>query len=278
MNIIQTVIADDHKLMRDGLRALLAGSQAVRVIGEAEDGRSAIHLAEELHPDVILMDVSMPKVDGIEATRRLTQAKHRMKVIGLSMHLDRRVIVDMIAAGAVGYLLKDCMIDEVAFALQSVMKNRMYFTPKAAELMLGDFARQAALDGPASPGVVADDDRHLMTLVAEGRDMTEVSTLLQSTPPVICDRLNRLIRDRVVPYFLQSTANGSAHPGTYLTARERQILNWMREGKSTNDMSSILGLSQDTVKYHLKKIYLKLNVCSRAQAIAVAMSNNLIDN
>ena len=108
MDTIKILLADDHKLLREGLRALIEEQRNMIVVAEAEDGRSAVRLAAKLSPDIIVMDISMPGLNGIDATRRIAEENPGIKVIALSMHADRNFVVEMFKAGAAGYLLKDC--------------------------------------------------------------------------------------------------------------------------------------------------------------------------
>ncbi len=132
METIKTkvLLADDHKIIRDGLRSLIRREKDMEVIGEAEGGRSAVRLAKELLPDVVIMDVSMPDMNGIEATRKIKAEVPGVKVVALSMHSDTRFISQMFDAGATGYLLKDCAFEELAGAIRSVRLNKVYLNLK----------------------------------------------------------------------------------------------------------------------------------------------------
>lgn len=123
---IRIIIADDHTLMREGLKALIAAQDGMEVVAEAGDGRTAVNLARELGPDVIIMDISMPELSGIEATRQVAAARKNCKIIGLSMHSDRRFVAQVLKSGASGYLLKDCAFDELIRAIQAVMAGKTY--------------------------------------------------------------------------------------------------------------------------------------------------------
>ena len=117
---IRVLIADDHKIVRDGLRILIDKQKDMEVIGEAQNGRDAVKFTKKLRPDVVIMDVSMPDMNGIEATRQITTENRRVKIIALSMHSDRRFVTGMLEAGASGYLLKDCAFGELANAIRCV--------------------------------------------------------------------------------------------------------------------------------------------------------------
>src|SRR3569623_1792736 len=120
---VEIVIADDHKLMREGLSSLLGQQEDIVVVGQAVNGREAVQLTEQFEPDVVVMDVSMPDLNGIDATRHIIARKPRTKVIALSMHSDRQFVAEMFRAGAAGYLLKDSAFEELARALRTVVHN-----------------------------------------------------------------------------------------------------------------------------------------------------------
>jgi two-component system, NarL family, response regulator NreC len=129
---VKILLADDHKIVRDGLRSLLEKDNGLEVIGEAPNGQVAVELARELSPDVIVMDIGMPVMNGIEATERIIEDKSGAKVIGLSMHSDRRFVASMLEAGASGYLLKDCAFDELVDAIRTVLSGQVYLGPGVA--------------------------------------------------------------------------------------------------------------------------------------------------
>lgn len=134
MDRIKIIIADDHKLVRDGLRNLIESQQpGMEVIAEAGDGLTAVQLAQKMSPQVVLMDISMPRMNGIDATRQITSERPDIKVIALSMHADRLIVIKMLTAGAAGYLLKDCTFEELVHAIQAVASNRSYLSGQLAD-------------------------------------------------------------------------------------------------------------------------------------------------
>jgi DNA-binding NarL/FixJ family response regulator len=126
---IHVVLADDHQLLREGIRSILSKEPDVEVVGEAENGRQAMELVEKTKPNVVIMDISMPNLNGIEATRKIKEAHPEAKIIALSMHQDKRFIASMLEAGASGFLLKDCATEELIKSIHTVMQNKTYLSP-----------------------------------------------------------------------------------------------------------------------------------------------------
>ena len=122
---INVLLAEDHHIIRQGIRSLLEKEMGIRVIGEAEDGRETVRLAAELQPDVVVMDISMPNLNGIEATRKICEADPDVKVIALSVHSDDQYVSGMLTAGANGYLLKDCVLEELVKAIEAVSNGQI---------------------------------------------------------------------------------------------------------------------------------------------------------
>ncbi|MEO8903843.1 MAG: response regulator transcription factor, partial [Polyangiaceae bacterium] len=143
---MKILLADDHRMMRDGLRALLE-REGLEVVAEAADGREAVTLALRLHPDIVIMDVSMPDLNGIDATRQLRAEAPKIKVIGLSMNADRRYVLAMFAAGAVGYLLKSSASEELIQALHAVSAGQKYVSPAIADIVLEHLTEGAEARG-----------------------------------------------------------------------------------------------------------------------------------
>ncbi len=165
---IRILIADNHALFREGLRTLAARDPDLEVVGEAPDGREAVAMAHRLHPDVVLMDVVMPELNGLEATRQIRDDDPRVRVIGLSMHTDKRYVLGMLEAGASGYLAKDSPFEEVARAVRAVAGGNVYLSPNVAGLVVQDFARRQA---PANRGLTGDlspREREVLQMLAEG--------------------------------------------------------------------------------------------------------------
>lgn len=171
---MKILIVDDHAIMRDGLRAILAREPDLEVVGEAHDGREAVEQALSLAPDIVLMDISMPGLNGVEATRRIREARASARVIGLSMHADPSYVRAMFAAGADAYLLKNSAAEELLLAVRAVAERRSYVSPVVAERM-GDGVSDAGPRGGRSPGDLSARQREVLQLLAEGKTSKEVA-------------------------------------------------------------------------------------------------------
>jgi len=173
---VKLLLCDDHKMMRDGLRAILE-KEGLEVVGEASTGRDVIQLARRLSPDIVVMDISMPDLNGIDATRALIAEFRAIKVIGLSMNADQRYVLAMFKAGAVGYLLKNAASDELIRAVRTVASGLTYVSPSIAAVVVGNVTEPAVpattLKKPLSPR-----EREVLQLLAEGNASKEIATRL----------------------------------------------------------------------------------------------------
>ena len=166
------LIADDHKILREGLRSLVENKLGYKVIAEAADGISAVQLSVELIPDIVIMDVTMPGLNGIEATRRIVKAISTIKIIALSMHADKQFVAEMINAGASGYLLKDCAFEEVADAIKTVLNKQLYVSPGIKNFNVKE------LEIPYKQSPLTTREREVLQLVAEGKSTKDIADKL----------------------------------------------------------------------------------------------------
>ncbi len=164
----RVLLADDHKILRQGLRTLLEQEEDIHIVGEADNGRSSVKLAGELRPDVIIMDVAMPDLNGIDATRRITEAEPRARVLALSMHSDGRYVRGMLQAGARGYILKDCAAEELTRAIRVVMAGQVYVSPGVTGAIVDDYVRQLSVTRIDQPATLTRREREVLQLLAEG--------------------------------------------------------------------------------------------------------------
>lgn len=217
--MIKVLVVDDHSLLRQGLVSLLEMSEDIKVIGQATDGLEAIEMAEKLRPDVILMDVNMPNLNGIEATKEIVKRLPGSNVLCLSIHDDEEYIAEMIRVGAKGYILKDSEPSSVVQAVYRLVAGETFFPS------------------------------NLMRKV-----MTRFHQLVNKNP----------------------TPSVKAEEISHLTPRELEVLQCIVDGLSNKEISSILFISEKTVKNHITNLFRKINVSDRTQAAVYAVQNGLV--
>ena len=215
MKKIRIVLADDHTVMRAGLRSLLERQPDLEVVGEAEDGRRTVELAASLCPDVVVMDIGMPNLNGIEAARQIVAKQPTTSVVILSMHSDETYVMRAMKAGARAYLLKDSAEADLIRAIQAVSQGKSFFSPKISRILAEDYVRLLKQKG--------------------GEDSYEL-----------------------------------------LTAREREILQLLAEGKTNKEVATLLNLSLYTVETHRSRILQKLNLHSSAELVLYAVRKGII--
>lgn len=179
MSKIRIVLADDHGIVRKGLRYLLERQPDMEVVGEAKDGREAVSLAAELSPAIVIMDIAMPLLNGIDATAQIIKHNPKTGVIILSMHSDESYLVRVLTAGARGYLLKDVAEIDVIRAIQTVAQGKPFFSPQVSQALLEDYMRQLVQRGlQDSYDLLTDREKEILQLLAEGKSNKEAASLL----------------------------------------------------------------------------------------------------
>lgn len=174
---IRILIADDHKIFREGLRTLLRSRDDIEVIGEADNGRTVVSLAAQLEPDIVIMDVAMPDLNGIEATRQITTTRADAKVLALSMHSDSRFVTRMLQAGAHGYLLKDCAFEELTLAIDTIVTEGVYLSPGVTGVVVRDYMQHLS-SAESSATLLSSREREVLQLVAEGLTTKDIASKL----------------------------------------------------------------------------------------------------
>jgi DNA-binding NarL/FixJ family response regulator len=190
--MIKVLLADDHAVVRDGLRVLLEAQSDISVVANAANGREAVRLALQLHPDVVVMDIAMPELNGIEATRQIHDASPSPRVLILSMHSTTEHIFRALQAGARGYLLKESAGTEVADAVRAVHAGRRYLSQKIASTVLDDYISERSRASPLDS--LSPRERQILQLVAEGKSSAEAAAMLFLSPKTVDTYRSRMMQ------------------------------------------------------------------------------------
>ncbi|MHC4337862.1 MAG: response regulator [Planctomycetota bacterium] len=175
---LRILLADDHKITRQGLRSLLEKQPDIEVVAEAEDGRTAVRLAKELVPNVVIMDVRMPDMGGVQATKQINSEFPKVKIIALSMHSDSMFVVEMLRSGASGYVLKDCAFEELTRAIRTVMDNKIYLSPAISGVVVDDYLHRLQKVDYSDSELLSDREREVLQLLAEGKSTKQIALKL----------------------------------------------------------------------------------------------------
>jgi DNA-binding NarL/FixJ family response regulator len=179
LNPVRILLADDHTVMRNGLRLLLERQPHLRVVGEAADGRQAVALSESANPDVVVMDIGMPNLNGIEATRQIVSHRPRTAIAILSMHSDESYVIRALKAGARAYLLKDSAEADLLAAVRALTEGKSFFSPAISKILVEDYMRQLESRGAEDTyELLTNREREILQLLAEGRTNKDVANML----------------------------------------------------------------------------------------------------
>lgn len=172
---VRIILVDDHGIIRQGLRSLLERQPDIEVVGEADDGRSAIELVRELQPDIVITDVTMPNLNGADTTRQITRLFPQVKVIGLSGHSNNSFIIEMLKAGASAYVLKQCLFDELLEAIQVVHQGGRYLGPEVTGAVVSNYIQLLSESNDSPLGTLSEREREVLQLIAEGKSTKQIA-------------------------------------------------------------------------------------------------------
>jgi LuxR family maltose regulon positive regulatory protein len=305
------LLVDDHPVFRKGLRVLLEDEPDVEIVGEAKDGREAIARVLELRPDVVIMDITMPNLDGIEATRGIMTEAPDTRVIALSIHGGKRFVENMLGAGAAGYILKDSVPEELVDGLRAVLRGETYMSPEVTGLVVSQYvellSRVQAAGGPAQ---LTEQEQQFILLVGEGLDGEEVGQRLSATEAEVKSLQRSVLRKLDLPgvadlleyagaqkWFsgregIEAAIQHAVKAGRGkararpprpqpliepLTNRELDILEQLSRRLYNKEIAAELSVSVETVKTHVKHIFQKLEVADRREAIDKARDLGLLE-
>ncbi len=190
------VLVDDHGIVRQGLRSLIEGEPDLEVVGEAEDGRKAMELAKEKLPDMMIMDITMPNLNGVDATRQITREIPSVKVLGLSIHSDVAFVADILKAGAKAYVLKENSFEDLVEAIRTVSAGEMYLSPGVAGAVLGDYLKRLSGTAKSPRENLTEREREVLQLIAEGKNTKQIGLVLHLSLKAI-EAIRRKLKDKL---------------------------------------------------------------------------------
>ena len=191
---ITVVLADDHMIIRDGLRALLERQPDMEVVAEADNGRTALKHVKELSPDVVIMDIGMRELNGIDATRQIVKMSPGVKVLALSMYSDKRFVKEMLKAGASGYMLKDSAFTELIDAIRVIVGSKIYISPGVASIVLEDYLEDSTQRESSIRSLLTSREIEVLQLLAEGKSTKQIALSLSLSIKTIESRRARIMQ------------------------------------------------------------------------------------
>jgi len=207
---IRILLADDHTILREGIRSLLDDEADMEVVGEAEDGMQAVKLANQLEPDVVIMDIAMPLLNGLEATRQIRRNHPQTKVLILTMHENEEYIRQVLASGAMGYILKDAAARELLDAIRAVHRGEAILSPAVTRLVIEDYLRWGELQPQNDASILSPRERQVLQLIAEGYTNKQIAEILsisiktvQAHRTSIMNKLDLHDRGELIKYAIQ---------------------------------------------------------------------------
>jgi len=181
----RVLLVDDHAIIRQGLCSLLEKQPDIEVVGSVEDGRKAVDIARELAPDLVIMDISMPNLNGIDATRKIIGEMGDVKVIALSIHSSRHFVAEMLKAGASGYILKECLFDELVEAIKTVLNGGTYLSPKITGVVIDDYVKRLSTQYQPEGPVLTEREREVLQFLSEGKSTKQTALQLHVSAKTI---------------------------------------------------------------------------------------------
>jgi DNA-binding NarL/FixJ family response regulator len=181
----KVLLVDDHAIIRQGLSSLLEKQPDIEVVGGVEDGRQAVDTVRKLAPDLVIMDISMPNLNGIDATRKIAEETGSVKIIALSIHSSRRFVAEMLRAGASGYILKDCLFDELIEAIRTVIGGGIYLSPKITGVVIDDYVHRLSKQYQLNRQPLGNREREVLQLLSEGKSTKQIALYLNVSAKTI---------------------------------------------------------------------------------------------